>query len=445
MNTKNPTLGGGFNRRKFLSGGATAAIGAGALGAAFLKDMNNGARAQGAPIPIGSMLPLTGAAASDGIGGQYGLELAIEEINAMGGILGRPLEPRIVDTKNMSAEDAVSAANLLIERDGVHAITCVYNIGPNNAEYEPIADAGIIYMHVNTSILHQQTVMKDPERYFGCFMFCPPETFYGTNLPVVLDRIRASGAWKPDNNKIAIAVGSLPYSIVIAQKIKEAAPQYGFEVVFDEVVPTPTTEWGAVLDKMRSHNPAVIANTHFFAGDLANFQRQFYANPTNSLVYLQYGALLQSFAEVARDAAVGVLTSSMISVLPDERGSSFIAKMKQRHGDAVNYDPASYVYSEVYQYAIAAAFAGGTGEPGNYDQNRRIAAALKAFPFRSVCGSVAYHPEWQCAVPYPTLEKDPSLGLPSPTYQIKSANGTKELIFPEPYANSAFEIPSWFK
>lgn len=433
-----------LDRRTFMTGSAKSAVAAGVLGAAFLKDMNNGAKAQGAAIPIGSMLPLTGAAASDGIGGQYGFELAIEEINAMGGILGRPLEPHIVDTKNMSAEDAVSAANLLIERDGVHAIACVYNIGPNNAEYEPIADAGIIYLHVNTSIQHQQTVMKDPARYFGCFMFCPPETYYGTNLPVVLDRIRKSGAWTPDNNKIAIAVGSLPYSIVIAQKIKEAAPDYGFEVVFDEVVPTPTTEWGAVLDKMRALKPAVIANTHFFAGDLANFQRQFFANPTKSLVYLQYGALLKAFSDVARDAAVGVLTSSMISVIPDQRGNAFIAKMKERHGEDVNYDPAAYAYSEVYQYAIAASIAGGTGEPGNYDQNRKIAAALKSFPFRSVCGAVAYHPEWQCSVPYPAVEKDPSLGLPSPTYQIKSADGDKQMIFPDPYANSSFETPSWF-
>lgn len=443
MTHANSTGAGKISRRSLLKG-AHAAGGA-ALGATFLAGMNSGARAAGEPIPIGAMLPLTGAAAADGLGGQYGLELAIEEINAMGGILGRPLQLHAVDTKGMSAEDAVSAANRLIERDNVHAIICVYNIGPNNAEYEPIADAGIIYLHVNTSILHRQTVSKDPERYFGCFMFCPPEIYYGANLPSVLDSIKNQGTWKPENNKIAIAVGSLPYSIVIADQIKEAAPKYGFEVAFSEVVPTPTTEWGAVLDKMRALKPAVIANTHFFAGDLANFQRQFVDKPTNSLIYLQYGALLQSFAEVARDAAVGVLTSTMIGVLPDQRGEAFKKKIFDKHGAGANYDPAAYTYSELFQYAIAASIAGGTGEPGNFDQNKKIAAALKAYPFRSVCGSVAYHPEWQEAVPYPAVEKDPSIGLPAQTFQIKKADGYKDLIHPAPYNTGAFELPSWFK
>jgi branched-chain amino acid transport system substrate-binding protein len=100
------------------------------------------------------MYPLTGAAAVDGTGYKRGIELAIDEINAYGGILGRPLEPYSVDTKTMSAAEVTAAANFLIDRHKVHAIINGYNIGPNDAEYEPIADAGIIYMHVNTAIIH---------------------------------------------------------------------------------------------------------------------------------------------------------------------------------------------------------------------------------------------------------------------------------------------------
>lgn len=434
-----------LSRRSLLSGAAALGVGAPVLTASIIAGANaaHGA-ASGEPIPIGSMLPLTGGAASDGLAGQAGIELAVEEVNAMGGILGRPLEAHFADTKNMSAEEVVTAANRLIDRDGVHAIHCCYNIGPNNAEYEPIADAGIIYNHVNTSILHQQTVMSDPDRYFGCFMACPPETYYGANLPITLARLRDSGVWEPQNNKIALVIGSLPYSVVIADQIKQNAEEHGFEIAFEEVVPVPMTEWGVVLDKIRPLNPACIANTHLFAGDLANFQRQFVANPTNSLVYLQYGALLQSFADVAKEAAIGAMTSTMIGVLQDDIGKAFIAKVRDRFGPSVNYDPAAYTYIEVMQYALAATMAGGTGEPGNYDQNRKIAAMLKQFAYRSVCGSIAYHPEWQCAQPYPAYQKDPSLGLPSMTYQIKDATGTKDIIYPEPYTSGDFIRPSWF-
>lgn len=434
----------GISRRGILGGGLQLAAGGVALGAGVLAQANQGRAASGDPIPLGSMLPLTGGAAADGIGGQQGFELAVEEINEAGGILGRPLEAVIADTKNMSAEEVVTASNRLIDRDGVHAICACYNIGPNNAEYEPIADAGIIYMHVNTSVQHQQTVMSDPDRYFGCFMNCAGENFYGINLLSSLARFRDSGSWTPHNNKIALVVGSLPYSVLIAEEVKKHAGDYGFEVVFEEVVPVPASEWGVVLDKVRAVDPAVIANTHFFAGDLANFQRQFIDNPTNSLVYLQYGALLQSFSDIAKEAAVGVLTSTMTGVLPDDMGNAFIQKLRDRYGADVNYDPAAYTYTEVWQWAIASTLAGGTGEPGNYEQNRKIAKWLRAMPYRGVVGSVAYHPEWQLAMPYPAYQTDPSLGMPSLTYQIKNADGTKGLIFPAPYNNAEFEVPPWF-
>ena len=95
--------------------------------------------------------------------------------------------------------------------------------------------------------------------------------------------------------RLAIIVGSIPYSIVIADAMKKTAGDRGFEVAFSEVVQTPTTEWGPVLAKVRQIDPAAIANTHFFAGDIAQCQLQFVENPTNSLFYYQYGASPEGF------------------------------------------------------------------------------------------------------------------------------------------------------
>lgn len=433
-----------LSRRGFMTRGSQAIAGGTAFGASILAGLNGARAASGDPIIVGSMLPLTGAAASDAIGAQHGLEMAIAEVNAMGGILGRPLQSSIVDTREMSGPDVLSAVNRLIDRDGAHAIITCYNHA-NNVEYEPIADAGIIYMHVNTVASHDRLVSSDPDRYFGCFMACPPETYYGANLPFMLAQFRDSGVWKPKNNTIAMVIGSIPYSMVIAQQIKESAPSQGFEVVFEETVPVPTTEWGAILDKIRPLDPAVIVNTDFFAGDLANFQRQFVANPTNSLVYLQYGALLQSFADIAKDAAVGVLTSTMTGVIHDEIGLAFIERLKAFAGADANYDPASYTYTELYHWAIASAMVGGPGEPGNHEQNRKVADAMRALPYRSVCGAQYYNPATNSSQPYPLVQKDASLGLPSQTFQIKSADGTKKSIYPAPYGNGEFEIPSWFR
>ena len=431
-------------RRNFMK---TLGLGGGALGLSTLGMLNQGAHAavNKKPIPIGSMYPLTGPAASDGQGYKRGVELAIEEINDYGGILGRRLEPHAVDTKNMSATEVVAAANYLIDRHECHAIINGYNIGPNDAEYEPIADAGIIYMHVNTAIQHHNTVKSNPDRYFNCFMADPAEYWYGAGYIQMLADLRDAGVWKPDNNKIAIIVGSIPYSIVIANAMKDAAPEKGFEVVFDEVVQTPTTEWGPVLSKIRKIKPAAIANTHFFAGDIAQCQLQFAENPTNSLFYYQYGALQKAFRDIAGDASVGVLTGTVDGLLSDEYAQSYVDSHATKYGAESDPQPGALSYGPMMHYALAAAMAGGTGEPGNYEQNRKIARALKRFTFRGPTGSYWYHPEFQATLPYPTYTRDPSLGHPHMLQQIQDKNQPPVVVYPEPYTVGKFQLPPWFK
>ncbi|WP_227268174.1 ABC transporter substrate-binding protein [Roseobacter weihaiensis] len=427
-------------RRNLLKLGGGSVLGMGALAL-----MNSQAKAQSnEPIPIGSMYPLTGAAATDGQGYKRGVELAIEEINDYGGILGRPLEPHYVDTKNMSASEVVAAANFLIDRHEVHAIINGYNIGPNDAEYEPIADAGIIYMHVNTAIQHHETVASDPDRYFGCFMADPAEYWYGGGYITMLADLRDAGVWTPPNNKIAIIVGSIPYSIVIADAMKEAAVEKGFEVAFSEVVQTPTTEWGPVLAKVRQVDPAAIANTHFFAGDIAQCQLQFVENPTNSLFYYQYGALQKDFRDIAGDASVGALTGSVDGLLPDDFAKPYVEAHAAKYGEDSDPQPGALSYGPMHHYAMAAAVAGGTGEPGNYDQNRKIAWALKRFTFRGPTGSYWYHPEFQATLPYPTYTRDPSLGHPHLHQQIQDKTKPPVVIYPEPYTDGNFILPPWF-
>src|SRR5262249_4812002 len=91
-------------------------------GSNMLSQINNGAKAAGKPIPIGGGVPLTGWAAADGIEFKRALEMSCEEINALGGILGRPVEPSFEDTKDQGAANIIPAMQRLIDRHNVHAI-----------------------------------------------------------------------------------------------------------------------------------------------------------------------------------------------------------------------------------------------------------------------------------------------------------------------------------
>lgn len=398
------------------------------------------------PIPIGSMVPLTGSSANDGREFRNGLQLAVEEINTDGGILGRLLKPIFVDTGNQTAAEVVRAARTLISEHGVHAIINGYNIGAQNSEYEPVADAGIIYIHHNTLLQHHDTVASDPERYFGCFMSDPAEYWYGQGFIKFISWLRQTGQWKPRNNRIAILSGPKPYSIVIANSMASVAPQFGWETVQPPLlIRKIANDWRPVIDAMRKQDPAVLAVTHFHSGDLARFHMQFMENPIDCLLYLQYGALHKSFSNIVAERGRGVVVGTVIGLLRDERGQRFASRYRERFGQDSTPEIGCQPYSSLKHYAIAASLACGTGGPGDLEVNRRIARNLVETPYRGPVGMIAYHPRWQAAIPYPDATQDPSLGLPHLFYQLRSPDEIPALIAPLPFADSTFQRPPWAK
>ena len=101
------------NRRTLLK--LVAATGAWQLASPFIIK----ARAE-TPIKFGLCNPLTGTYAQLGKNEQIGCELAIEQINAKGGILGRPVSLVVEDSTSADTGAAVQKARKLIERDHVN-------------------------------------------------------------------------------------------------------------------------------------------------------------------------------------------------------------------------------------------------------------------------------------------------------------------------------------
>ena len=321
----------GISRRSLLASSGLAA-GAALAGPAALLALNKGARAEGEPIPVGGAVPLTGWAASDGIEIRRGLKLAIEEINSLGGLLGRPIELHIEDTGTMGANLVIQALQRLIDRHEVHAVINGYNAGTLTAEYDTIADAGILYLHHNTASSHKRTIASDPERYFGTFMSDPADYWYGPGLMQFLQDLEVSGQWKRPNNKLFLITGSDDNMMTIGNAIRSTYKGYGWEISGNEVVVTPISEWGPTLAKVRQDDPAVLAVIHWVPQDLAQFMLQFAPNPTNSIVYMQYGPSLQAFRDIGGEAVVGVTYSTVIAQLQDEIGNAFGTRYKAKYG-----------------------------------------------------------------------------------------------------------------
>ena len=97
-------------RAKFLLGVASALV----LGTATLVPAR-------ADIKIGFQVPLTGPAATDGKSAQLAGQMAVEDINAAGGVLGQKLELVTYDDQAKS-DQAIFTANKLIGEDGVKLV-----------------------------------------------------------------------------------------------------------------------------------------------------------------------------------------------------------------------------------------------------------------------------------------------------------------------------------
>ncbi|MCF3971929.1 hypothetical protein, partial [Pseudomonas aeruginosa] len=75
-----------------------------------------------------------------------------------------------------------------------------------------------------------------------------------------------------------------------------------------------------------------IIVTHFLPQDLAQFMVQFLSQPTNSLVYMQYGPSLPAFREIGGESINGVIYSTVVGCLPDEFSKPFRESYRAKFG-----------------------------------------------------------------------------------------------------------------
>ena len=438
MAKSNPTA---SSRRDFLK-----IAGASAGSAALLAGLNRSARAQSSdPIIIGCPAPLTGIVAADGIEFRRGLELAAEEINAVGGILGRPVELVFVDTESKGDDVVIQAAQRLVDRDGASALIAGYNLETGTAMHDVAADAGIVVMHSNTVAVHDELVRSNPDRFWGTFQYDPPEIFYGVGFLDFVKALEERGEFKRPNDKFAIVTGPGTYSGNIANAMNDNAARYGLEVSLFESVKVPISEWGPTLAKLRADPPAIIAVTHFYPQDQAQFMNQFMEDPTDSLVYMQYGASLAAFRDIAGKNSEGVIYATVIGALQDEIGTAFSDKYIGKFGANSSPNGGGQTYQALHSYTVAAALAGGPGKPYEEDRNRAVADRLRNLIYRGPMGTMRINPDGQSAFCYTSQTNDPSLGMPHIFSQIRDHKADGVLIAPKPYDVAQFKRPIWMK
>ncbi len=101
--------------------------------------------AQDKPLLIGCTAPTTGPLASSGIDIQRGTEAAMAQINARGGIHGRPLQLQLLDDAYLPERAAANVKKLLAQDDVLALLSC-FGTPTNQALLPLVQEAGIPYV-----------------------------------------------------------------------------------------------------------------------------------------------------------------------------------------------------------------------------------------------------------------------------------------------------------
>jgi branched-chain amino acid transport system substrate-binding protein len=431
-----------MTRREVVFAGAAGVAGlaiGGVVGGALTggDSGSSGTTTTADPITIGGAFPLTGVSAGDGVEAKRALELAANDLNEMGGVLGRKVQTVALDIESDLVPDKIrNVHQRLVNEEGVSMISMVFT-EYTNGSWDPIVTKGVPTFHVNASIVNTGWVAEDPAARGMIFENCPNETHYGPNLVGLLGRLQESGVWTPKKKTVAIATSTDPYSVLIAENFRDGIKKEGWDVVVYEKVTAPLSEWGPVLAKIREVVPDLVVNTDWLATDLAAFTKQFMASPTPSLVYEQFGPSTPEYLELAGEAANGVVWSTTIGVLPDKMGDDFRTRFDETYDVKMGFSTAGAIYDQVMIWAQAA------GMAGDADDLPKVVEWVKRGIRRGIVGTAHFNPEDNQALSYPSDENDPSLGMPLLSFQIQ--NLEQICIDPFPYPTGTFELPPQLK
>jgi len=283
-----------YSRRQFL---ATSAMGAAVVA------MPSVLRAAGAPVKLGVLHPVTGALSYSGTQGRLGATLAIEEINAAGGIKslgGAKIDPVLGDAQSTPAGGTAEVEKM--NSAGVSCIVGGYASSICLATTQAAARYNLPYVvDVGVADSIVQRGLKNT------FRFGPG---FGVIAKTALDNLVAinDGAGKPAKTVMIVHEDSL-FGSGLAKLLNAQLPGKGFQVLETIPHPTPTRDFNTIVLKIKAQNPDLVIPADYYNEYvlLARTMLQQKVRPKGIYSVLGGAASSYKFVKEFPDAAEGIM------------------------------------------------------------------------------------------------------------------------------------------
>lgn len=319
------------------------------------------------PIKIGVPVGLSGANSVVAPSVVQAAELAVEEINAKGGVLGRPLELEIADDAS-GAAGAQKAFDSLVFQKEVDVLISMETSAARNAGLPIVTKGDVPYIY--TSFYEGKSC--NPNLFVNAWV---PEQ----QVPPLVDNfVVQQGASKffLIGSDYAFGRGMLEFARAYIEKS-------GASVVGEEYLPMDGSDWTSVVSKLKASGAdAIITST---AGGAPNVTLT--KQLRSSGVMLPYGNLAvdEGTAKSMGAEASGIfLSASYVTSIDSPENKGFLAAMDKKFGSELRTpnDLSVPQYEAIYLYKAAVEKAGST-------ETASVLEALSSVSFTGPRGAIS--------------------------------------------------------
>jgi len=320
-------------------------------------------------IKIGFHAPLTGFAAADGKSAVIGAHLAVEQINAKGGVNGKKLQLVIYDDQ-ASPKNSAPIANKLISQDKVAlAISGSYS-GATRAAAGVFQKAKVPYI---AAYAVHPSITKAGAYVFRTSFVGEVQGRAGAKL--VGDILK--------KRRVVLITLKNDFGRSLVRGFKEKAAAYGVKIVSEYEYSIKNRQFGPIIAKVKADKPdAIYATGYFFtAGPLV---RQLRAAGVKAVVIGQEGYDSQKFIKIAGKAAEGVVITTSLN--RDSKRAvtlGFIKAFEKKAGYKADMVAAT-THTAIY-VAAAALKAAGSMDPA------AIRAAIAKTTVNAATGQISFN------------------------------------------------------
>ncbi|MFR9725169.1 urea ABC transporter substrate-binding protein [Streptomyces sp. MS19] len=361
----------------------------------------------GDTIKVGLLNSLSGTMAISEVTVRDALLLAIDEINAAGGVLGRQIEPISEDGASDWPTFAEKSEKLILQ-DGVAAVFGCWTSASRKAVLPVFEQNGSLLFY--------------PVQYEGLEQ--SPNIFYTgatTNQQIIpaLDYLR-----EEEGVESLYLVGSDYVFPRTANRIITAyAEEHGIEIAGEDYAPLGSTEFATIANKVEDSGADAVFNTLNGDSNVSFFREYAAAGLTaEEMPVLSVSIAEEEVASIGAEYLAGQLTAwNYYQTTESTANEGFVAAYQERYGeDRPTSDPMEAAYTSVHLWARM------VEEAGSFDVED-VRAAADGITFDAPEGTVTVDGETQ------HLYKTSRIGRIGADGSITEVWSSDEPIRPDPY------------